>query len=170
VHHRDSLDFFFAKDTARRRPSLARMCTDGVVLADGGVAADVWERAQAVLAAGPPAATGTELEERRYGLTDLVDDLAGSTDLGETAVIGWHVWVATAELALIRAGAWLGSGKWLLRELRASDPDLADRMVAAIADRRQLIDLADEVLNRVGGRFWAGYRVPAPHGRQVAGR
>jgi len=161
VHDSDSLEFFFAKDTARRRPSLARMCTNGVVLADAGAAAQVRERAQAVLAAGPPAATGTELEERRYGLTDLVDDLAGSTDPAETSVIGWNVWVATAELALVQAGAWLGSGKWLLRELRASDPDLADRMVKAVADRRRLVELADEVLDRVGGRFWAGYRVPA---------
>lgn len=162
VHDRESLDLFFAKDTARRRPSLARMCTDGVVLAGAGVAAEVRKRAQAVLAAGPPAAGGTELEERRYGLTDLVDDLEGSTDPGETAVIGWNVWVATAELALIQAGGWLGSGKWLLRELRGTDPDLADRMVAAIADPRQLVRLADEVLDRAGGRCWAGYRAPAP--------
>jgi hypothetical protein len=161
VHDRDSLEFFFAKDTARRRPTLARMCAAGVTLADAGVATGVRERAQAILAAGPPAATSTELEERRYGLTDLIDDLTGSTDPGETAVIGWNVWVATAELALIQAGGWLGSGKWLLRELRATDPDLADRMVAAIADHRQLVDLADEVLDRAGGRFWAGYRVPA---------
>jgi hypothetical protein len=151
---------FFAKDTARRRPSLARMCTEGVVLADAGVAARVRARAHAVLAAGPPAVTGAELEDRRYGLTDLVDDLAGSTDPSETAVIGWNVWVATAELALIQAGAWLGTAKWLLRELRAADADLADRMVAAIGASRQLIDLADEVLDRAGGRRWDGYRVP----------
>jgi hypothetical protein len=161
VHDRDSLEVFFAKDTARRRPSLARMCTDGAMLADAGVASEVRERAQAVLAAGPPAATRTELEGLRYGLTDLIDDLASSTDSGETAVIGWNVWVATAELALIRAGAWLGTAKWLLRELRDTDPDLADRMVAAIGDSRQLTDLADEVLARAGGRFWNGYRVPA---------
>lgn len=161
VHDRESLAFFFAKDTARSRPSLARMCTDGVMLVGGGVAAEVRDEAQEVLAAGPPPATGTELEERRYVLTDLVDDLAGSTDPGETAVIGWHVWMATAELALIQARAWLGSGKWLLRELRATDADLADRMVAAIGDSRQLTDLADEVLDRVGGRYWSGYRVPA---------
>ncbi len=162
VHDRDSLEFFFAKDTARRRPSLARMCTDGVVLVDAdGVAAQVRERAQAVLAAGPPPATGTELRDRRYGLTDLIDDLTGCTDPGETGVIGWNVWTATAELALIQAGAWLGAGKWLLRELRATDAELADRMVAAIGDRRRLIDLAEEVLDRAGGRFWAGYRVAA---------
>lgn len=163
VHDRDSLEFFFAKDTARRRPSLARMCAHSVVLADAnGVAAEIRERALAVLEAGPPQATGTELAARRYGLTDLIDDLAGSADAGESAVIGWHVWVATAELALIQAGAWLGSGKWLLRELRAADADLADQMVAAFGDSRRMITLADEVLDRSGGRFWAGFRLSAP--------
>ncbi len=159
VHDRDSLESFFAKDTARRRPSLARMCADGVVLSDaGGVAAAIRERARAVLAAGPPPATEAELDALRYGLTDALDDLAGSSDPGELAVIGWNVWAATAELALIQAGAWLGSGKWLLRELRATDPDLATRLVAAIGDRRQLITLATDVLDRSGGRFWAGFR------------
>jgi hypothetical protein len=160
VHDRASLEYYFAKDTARRRPSLARMCSAGVVLSDaGGVAAAVRERAAAVLAAGPPPATGAELAERRYGLTDLIDDLTGSSDPGEVAVIGWNVWAEAAELALIQAGAWLGSGKWLLRELRATDPDLATAMVAAIGDRHQLITVAEEVLDRSGGRFWAGFRM-----------
>jgi hypothetical protein len=34
-------------------------------------------------------------------------------------------------------------------------------MVAAIGDGRRLTALADEVLDRAGGRFWTGYRVPA---------
>jgi hypothetical protein len=160
VHDHDSLDHFFAKDTARRRPTLARMCADGLVLSDiDGNADRVRQRARSVLAAGPGAPTSAELESRRYGLTDLLDDLAGSTDQGETAVIGWNLWQQTAELALIQAGAWLGTSKWLLRELRRADPELADQMVAAIGDRDRLTQAADEVLGRVGGRFWAGYRV-----------
>jgi hypothetical protein len=162
VHDRDSIESFFARDTARRRPTLARMCGEGVVLADAnGNAADVRNRARSILATGPPPVTQAELDERRYGVTDLLDDLAGSTDLGETAVICWNLWVATAELALIRAGAWLGTSKWLLRELRATEPYLADRMVSAIGDSKQVTELADEVLDRAGGRFWAGFRVTA---------
>ncbi len=123
VHDRDSLTAFIRKDTAHRRPTLARMCATGVVLADAaGVASEIRSRALAVLAAGSPRATSTELDERRYLVTDLIDDLAGSADPAETAVIGWHLWAATAELALVQAGAWLGTGTWLLRELRAADP------------------------------------------------
>jgi hypothetical protein len=42
VHRPDTIGTWFAKDIARRRPTLARMCTDGVVLADAdGTAATV---------------------------------------------------------------------------------------------------------------------------------
>jgi hypothetical protein len=160
VHDADSLGHFFASDTARRRPTLARMCTEGVVLAgDEHTIENVRERAKSVVEIGPPPLSSAELDLARYILTDLLDDLAGSADPGETAVIGWNVWTATAELALMLAGNWLGSGKWLLRELRAADPDLGDRMVAAIGSPARLTQVADEVLGRAGGRFWAGLRV-----------
>jgi hypothetical protein len=160
VHDSDSLDHFFASDTARRRPTLARMCAEAVVLAgDQDTIDNVRERAKSVLAAGPPPVSSAELDLARYGLTDLLDDLSGSSDPGETAVIGWNVWAATAQLALMLAGHWLGSGKWLLRELRAADPVLADRMVAAIGSPARLTQIADDVLGRAGGRFWAGLRV-----------
>ena len=64
----------------------------------------------------------------------------------------------SAELALVLAGAWLGGGKWLLRELRATDPGLADDLIAARDEPVRLADLADGVLARAGGRLWAGYR------------
>ncbi|HEX9520468.1 MAG TPA: hypothetical protein VF940_30330 [Streptosporangiaceae bacterium] len=49
----------------------------------------VREQALAVLAVGSPRLQADELAARRYGLSDLLDDLAGSTDPGETFVICW---------------------------------------------------------------------------------
>jgi hypothetical protein len=159
VHDRASVGRYFASDAARRKPSLARMVADGTVLTGSAeVVESITELARAVLAAGPPEPTAAELQLRRYGLTDLLDDLAGSTDAGETAVICWTIWTQTAELALLLAGTWLGGGKWLLRELRAADPALAAELVAAMGDPALLTAAADKVLDRAGGRFWAGYR------------
>ncbi len=159
VQHQSTIAAWFAKDTARRRPTLARMCTSGVILADAdGTGARVRDQALAVLEEGPPPPTARELAWCRYGLTDLLDDLAGSTDPAETAVIGWYVFEAVAELALLLAGSWLGSGKWLLRELRAADPVLAGELVAARDQPAELTRIADAVLARAGGRLWAGYQ------------
>ncbi len=160
VHDAASLEHFFAADAARRRPTLARMCRDGVLLAGTPEDTDaIRERARLLLAAGPAPLSAVELALARYGLTDAVDDLTGSTDPAETAVIGWRVWTQAAELALALAGYWSGSGKWLLRELRDADPGLAARMVAAIGDPAALAGVADEVLARAGGRFWAGLKI-----------
>jgi len=159
VQHASTIGDWFAKDVARRRPSLARMCADGVILTDAdGAATAIRERASAVLAAGPPPLQPAELDRRRYGLSDLLDDLAGSSDPGETAVICWHLLCETAELALLLDGSWLGGGKWLLRELRAAEPHLAAELIAARDDPARLASLAEGVLSRAGGQLWAGYR------------
>jgi len=155
----DTIGDWFAKDAARRRPTLARMCSDGVILTDtDGSGLAVREQAEAVLASGPPPLEPGELDRRRYGLSDLLDDLAGSTDPGETAIICWNVLRAAAELALLLDGCWLGSGKWLLRELRAAEPQLAGDLIDARDDPARLAELADRVLAAAGGRLWAGYR------------
>jgi hypothetical protein len=86
-----------------------------------------------VLAAGPPRLEADELADRRYGLSDLLDDL-GSTNPGGTFVICWNVIVESAELALLLAGSWPSTGKWLLRELRSADPVLADRLIESRDD------------------------------------
>jgi hypothetical protein len=161
VHDPASVEEFLARDIARRKPNLARMVADGVTLADGhGIAADLRKRARQVLDAGPPPLSPAELRLRRYGLSDLLDDLAGSTDAGETAVISWHVLVQAAELALLQDGRWLGGGKWLLRELRAAEPDLAQALLAGLGSPAQLTAAAGEVLARSGGRLWEGFRQP----------
>lgn len=159
VQHVNTIGDWFAKDRARRRPSLARMCADGVMLTDAdGTATVVRDQARAVLADGPPPLERAELDRCRYGLTDLLDDLDGSSDPGETAMICWYVLCETAELALLILGSWLGSGKWLLRELRAADPALAEHLIEARDDPARLANLAGDVLARAGGRLWAGYR------------
>lgn len=159
VHDLASVETYFAVDAADRKPSLARMIAAGKQLTSvGDTGTQVRELAESVLAAGPPEPTAAELEWRRYGLTDLLDDLAGSTDPAETAVICWTVWTHAAELALLLSGSWLGGGKWLLRELRAADPALAAEFVGAIGDPARLTAAADKVLARAGGRLWAGYR------------
>jgi hypothetical protein len=158
VHDDESIGDYFARDAGKRKPTLARMVAEGVTLTDHGPAAAAREQARAVLAAGPPLPSAAELELHRYGLTDSLDDLAGSTDDGETAVICWTLWTDTAKLALLLAGSWLGGGKWLLRELRAADPALAADMVAAIGNPQRLTALADRVLDRAGGRRFDGFR------------
>jgi hypothetical protein len=159
VQDEQSLAHYCAKDISDRAPIMPRLCANGAVLIDhGGMAGQIRARAAALLAAGPPPVPDWELDDRRYDLCDLLDDLAGSTDPGESLVISWQVFAATARLPLLLGGHWLGGGKWLLRELRDLDPVLADELLAALTDPAQLTRLADQVLASSGGRLWEGYR------------
>jgi hypothetical protein len=165
VHTAASVAHFVAKDLARRRPTMARLVATGVPLLGGG-GDDVRRHCQDVLDAGPPPLSAADLELRRYGLTDLLDDLTGAAHDEEATATAVEVWRQTAELALDGAGAWGGSGKWLVRELRALDEQRGTHLTTALdlglhralaGERSSLTAVADEVLAPLGGRVWAGF-------------
>ncbi|WP_433721750.1 nucleotidyltransferase domain-containing protein [Actinoplanes sp. CA-051413] len=153
VHTPARLAVSLERELAQRKPSTHRMIARGVPLF--GEPGDLQVRCAQVLAAGPPPLSGAEGDRLRYGLTDLLDDHKHAVDIGERAVIAAAVWTESARVALAFAGRWLSSGKWLLRELRALDPDFADRWLAA---RDEPAALAAEVLAKAGGPLFEGYR------------
>ncbi|MBV9022317.1 MAG: nucleotidyltransferase domain-containing protein [Streptomycetaceae bacterium] len=164
VHTEESWHRYVDREIAHRRSPLLRMCAAGTLLADSdGVGTRLADEARALLAAGPPEATLAEIEDRRYALTDLLDDLAACTDEGERLFIVTELATRTAQLVLMLKSSWLGSGKWLARELDQQAPGLAHRLDAAVRQALvgfsgALVGLAEEVLTQAGGRLWAGYR------------
>lgn len=160
VHDAESLDAYLAKELARRKPHLHRMIAGGIAVVGDP---SVWQaRCATVLAAGPPPLTDDEHAAARYSLTDLLDDLASAVDPDEQAVIATLTWTRAADNLLAVAGRWPGAGKWLLRELRALDPDVAVRWLIARNDIGRIEAFAREVLDRMGGPLFDGYLVPAP--------
>jgi hypothetical protein len=136
----------------------------GVALTTGPTTEQLQQHARQLLAAGPPAPTPQEVRLARRLLTDLVDDLrAGLTGLEHVLVVD-AITRQTAELALLVEHAWLGSGKWLARQLAAVDSSLAEDLAAAAeAVQRKapaLISVAEQVLERAGGPLRAGWTDP----------
>lgn len=169
VHSETSLEAYFEKDFDRRRPTLARICAEGAVLADrtGGRASDLQSALGERLSSGPGGLTPDQAERARYVLSDLLDDLAGASDPGEEAFIRWELVRAVASTALGLGRKWEGSGKWLLRELREHDPVLADELLTAHDNPVRLAAVATSVLERAGGRLWEGYRAEGDPFHQV---
>lgn len=157
VHTPDGLAGVLARERAARKPSTHRMIAHGTTLC--GDPGDLPARCARVLADGPPPLTTAERDGLRYHLTDLLDDHRHALDQGERVVIAAALWTASAELALAAAGRWVSRGKWLLRDLRACDPALAARWLAA---RDAPAAIAEEILSGAGGPLFAGYRVEAP--------
>jgi hypothetical protein len=147
---------FRRDELAARKPSLHRMIAQGVPLA--GDPSDVMRECAQVLAEGPPPLTARERDRWRYGLTYLLDDHRHALDKGERMVIAAALWTESARALLAFERRWISSGKWLLRELKELDDDLATRWLAARDDPALF---AAEVLDRAGGPLFDGYRAGA---------
>lgn len=164
VHTKDSLRAFLDRERALRRSPLLHMIAWGHLVADTDeriallqIDARLWWDS------GPaPLETG-ELEDRRYRLTSLLDDLADERDEGERLAIAADVFADVADLALFSRGAWTGTGRWLVRFLRQAAPELAEHLLAGLHDTAEqqnpqaLIAAARDELDRLGGPLDEGY-------------
>jgi hypothetical protein len=164
VHTPASYRAFFASDTQRRRPSLPRMCAEGIILLDrNGSALRIQREAQALLDQGPEPLNDAEVTLLRYHLTDMLDDFAGSVRPGESFFIAATIAELSTELILGYHRQWIGKGKWVLRALHAFDAHLAQRLTDALEsfsqqeEKDQLIVFAQDALQLVGGRLFDGY-------------
>jgi hypothetical protein len=126
---------------------LDRLIAGGVALTDNAPTPALAEASREMLAAGPSALTSDELRLRAYTLSGLLDDLADSTEPGERFLSLTVAGREAAELALLLDRGWLGTGKWLLRELRRT------------RDRFGLVEWAASSEHDVGNLLAAGHAV-----------
>ena len=117
------------------------------------------QRSRAALAAGPRAADAAEVDVRRYTLSGLVDDLEGGADPAEEYVVQAAAFREAAELALLIDRRWLGSGKWLVRNLRTGDDHglVAWASAGGDRDRQALLAACRRALDAAGGYLQDGY-------------
>lgn len=163
VHTEQSLIEFIDRERRLRRSPLLHMCAHGLIISDHDQRlARLQDLARERWSAGPAPPVDGELDDRRYRLTAMLDDLVAETDPADRAAIAAAVFTDVADLALISRGRWSGAGRWLTRRLRDADAALADGLVAGLStavhgDPRVLIRCGRAELDRLGGRLDSGY-------------
>lgn len=170
VHTLSAHRQFVEKEVVRRRPSTSMMDCEGIILRDlDGLASQLKREACVLLEQGPPGLTAFELALARYGVSDLMDDLAEAR-ADEAFLIAAQLAEASANLILDCHRRWRGSGKWTMRMIRCLDPALATRLAEALSafytvgDKSSLMDFAADALALAGGRLWEGFRLSAEDG------
>ena len=163
AHTPDSYPASFAADAKKRWPLLPLLCRDGMVLRDrADMAQRIKDEAQALLDQGPAPLTEEEINERRYTLTWLLEDLEDVSDPVEVLLMAGSVTHCAASFLLAYHRRWLGQGKWLARELRRFDPERAEQVTRAVevlrraGDKETLVRFGDAALQLVGGRRFEG--------------
>jgi predicted nucleotidyltransferase len=166
VHTEKSLRYFADKDQLRRQPTMMRLVGESVVLVDtDGSGARLQQEGLAEVAAGPEPLSVEELNQMRYGITDMLDDLVGGTDDVRLAISS-VLWQEAARLLLTGSGHWSGTGKGLLRELKAYDvahgTDHAAKLLDGVrASDDRLVVAVDDILAAYGGRLFSGFELAA---------
>lgn len=165
VHSFDSYKEFMKQDVERGRPSLPRMLAEGTPIVDHPEISLIQDEAKEILDTGPVEWSEQTIRIKRYFITDLVDDLIGSTKRSETLYITNSLIEQLHEFVLRVNNQWIGSSKWIDRALRSFDENLADEFLLAIEDIYQhneknlLISLAEKIVAPYGGFLFEGFSI-----------
>lgn len=168
IHDLETLAYFVEGDIRNRRPSLAMMLAEGIVVPRRSAFSDElqgWARRR--LENAPPVAARTMTDDR-YFISDLLDDLRDRRPRAEVVATAARLHPMVGEFILKAAGRWSGSGKHLPRMLKSLDSGVADAFNEAFdaafqrADVEALIRYVEGVLEPFGGPLFDGYGSDAP--------
>lgn len=170
IHDLETLRYFIEKvDGTAGVPSLASMVVQGVEIPKGTALSDEAKKfAEKSLCQGPAAWSTREIDQSRYQISDLIDDMSAPRSTAELYASGARLYERLANHYLRASKQWSATGKSIPRRLRevapgfADDFELAFERLFARADAGQVIELAEQVLARNGGKLFTCYKLEAP--------
>lgn len=169
VHNETAQDFYFEQDRLKGMCVMPTLVGHGVVIPEEhSHLLDRQKLALEIIRAGPSTLLKSDIELRRYVLTDLLDDLVGASDLGERNATLVRLHNELGDFYLRGKTQWSGVGKALIRKLTEYDPEFSGQFVSTFeaafsgASLDGLLTLADNILEAHGGRLRDGYRSAAP--------
>jgi hypothetical protein len=171
VHDLETLKYFFHEMDAKSGcPSLPQMVAEGKVIAGSAeFAGSLKEMARALIAQGPPVWDETQLQTKRYQITDILDDIRDPRSAAELTASGARLYELLADFYLRSNGLWSANGKTIPRRLREVNSAFAERFENAFDElfcrnsAGSVIAMSEEVLQPFGGTLFDGYRLDASY-------
>ncbi|ELK44870.1 UNVERIFIED_CONTAM: nucleotidyltransferase domain-containing protein [Halobacillus marinus] len=165
VHSFLSYENYFESDRERGQPSLQQMVSEGTIVRDAPELKRIREEAKQVLLEGPDLWSESIIREKRYFITDLLEDFIGCSSRDEGIFIAGSLAERTGDFILRTNKCWSGSSKWLLRALKRHDPTIAGQFSDAFdryyrnGEKESVIQLVDEAMVPHGGRLFEGFSI-----------
>lgn len=177
IHDPETLSYFFYEiDRASGVPSLPAMVWEGLELPQGNaLSAELKRLAKTVIDDGPPAWGERELQNSRYAITDLLEDMRAPRSRNELTASAAKLYTLLADHYLRSRRFWSARGKSIPRRLSAvsaefeADFSASFRAVFEAGNTEKLIRLCEEVLRPTGGWLFDGYKLLAPESWRKAG-
>lgn len=170
VHDPETINYFI---TERERTAgvcvMAQMISEGIEIpAPSALSENLKQLATTVINSGPPPLSDEALRQMRYHITNLIDDIRQPRSKQEVAATGTALYDALANLYLRTNNFWTARDKSIPRKLKTADAEFCSRYcdgfekLFADGQTEQIIVLAEEVLEPVGGFLFEGYKLDAP--------
>lgn len=166
VHNFTSYQAFFKGDCQRGRPSLPQLVVESIVLKGSKKSVISLKReAQQLLDQGPELWTEEVIRQKRYFITDVLDDFIGATKREEELFIANHLANLLHEYVLRVNKQWVGNSKWFMKTLRTYDEKFAKQFVTAFdyfyrtGEKKELIYFVERTLESYGGRLFEGFSI-----------
>ncbi|MBN8540888.1 MAG: nucleotidyltransferase domain-containing protein [Deltaproteobacteria bacterium] len=171
IHDLETLRYFFYRvDRPEGSATLCEMVKEGLEVPGPSKATDEAKALAAmILKEGPPALSAEEVEDRRYNISELIDDLREPRSRHEMNASAARLYGDLGDFFCRSRGAWTGLGKGLLKRIKSLDPAMARRFsdsfdqVFLHGQPAALIALTEEWLTPYGGFLFDAYRREAPH-------
>jgi hypothetical protein len=166
VHDLETLQFFLQKvDRPSGSASLAEMIFEGYEVPGFSETSVIAKKlAQEVLLQGPPELSESEMQESRYQISQLIDDIREPRSRQEMIASATLVYNKLAEYYFRSNNNWSCRGKAILKRMKKADPAFARRFGEAFdvlfstGQPIRVIELAEDLLGLQGGFLFEGYR------------
>jgi hypothetical protein len=173
VHDPESWDSLsLKKDRVKGDAAVVKVIAQGEpLLAGSAMASEMQQRAKALLASGPEPLSEDQIQEKRYQISVLMNELRAPRGHGEAMGSLSVLHETLANFYLRGRGLWSASGAEIPKALQAADAEFAKRWQrvftsAFMGDRHAVMGLVDEVLEPHGGFLFDGYVRRAPDSRK----
>jgi predicted nucleotidyltransferase len=168
VHDPSTLREFFERGRKEGRPSLINMVLEGLEVPESvELSSELKREARELYEAGPPPFDESELQLRRYRLTDWIDDIRFPRSDEELTASGAWLYQDAADFYFRARGLWAAHSKTVPRRLRETDAAFAAEFIAAFEalfkEKRvePAIALVETLLAPFGGTLFQGFRMEA---------